>query len=435
MKIAILGGGLSGLTSAFFLSKKNRHEIALFEKEPILGGMASGFRSKNWQWHLEKTYHHFFSNDSDILDLMADTGFNDIFFQKPESVSLYDIPGCKPSGQVNYRTFTVDTPQDFLRFPLLSLPDKLRSGMIIAFLKLSPFFSFYERSTAEDFLKKSMGDTSWNILWEELFRKKFGKYAENVVAAFFWARIKKRTKKLGYISGGFQRFIDHLGKRLERESVIINKNVVVERISSKGGKFEIRIKNKPVEIFDAIISTLPTPVLMKVGEGMFADSYIDRLKKIKYLHGTNLIIETKKPFFDKAYWVNVNVKEFPFMALVQHTNFIDKKNYGGNNLLYVGNYVDGNNRLLKMSSKQTLDFYYPFLKKINGSYGIESAKTYLFSSYFAQPVFDRSFLDNRPGFETPIDKLFIANLDMTYPYDRGTNYAVAIGRQVVSKYF
>ncbi|MBI4004926.1 FAD-dependent oxidoreductase, partial [Candidatus Roizmanbacteria bacterium] len=62
MKIAILGGGFTGLSAAYYLQKKG-HVVTLFEKETVLGGLAAGFRAVNWEWHLERSYHHLFSND------------------------------------------------------------------------------------------------------------------------------------------------------------------------------------------------------------------------------------------------------------------------------------------------------------------------------------------------------------------------------------
>ena len=44
-KIAIIGGGWAGLTSALLLSEKN--EVHLFESSANLGGRARSFRQKN----------------------------------------------------------------------------------------------------------------------------------------------------------------------------------------------------------------------------------------------------------------------------------------------------------------------------------------------------------------------------------------------------
>src|SRR3990167_2868611 len=202
MKIAILGGGFTGLTAAYYLAKKG-HETTIFEKEPVLGGLAVGFKSEGWDWYLERAYHHLLDSEDDILSFANEIGFKDIFFKDTQTASLYEI------GENNYRTFPVDSPQDFLKFPLLSLPEKIRAGLIISLLKASPFLSIYEKQTAEEFLRKTMGDRMWEVFWQELFRKKFGKYAENILASFIWARIKKRNKKLRYIEEGFQLFIYH----------------------------------------------------------------------------------------------------------------------------------------------------------------------------------------------------------------------------------
>lgn len=90
MKIAILGGGFTGLTAAYYLQKKG-HQVTVFEKEKTLGGMAAGFKTNNWDWYLEKTVHHLFANDDDILNFAKEIKFDEIFFREPETASLYSI--------------------------------------------------------------------------------------------------------------------------------------------------------------------------------------------------------------------------------------------------------------------------------------------------------------------------------------------------------
>ncbi len=438
MKIAILGGGFTGLAAGYHLAKKG-HNVVIFEKERQLGGLASGFKSDSWDWVLERAYHHLFHSDDDILNFAKNIGFNDIFFQEPETSSLYKeinptsprILGA-PLGASNYRIIPIDTPQDFLKFPFLSMPEKLRSAMVLAFLKFSPYFSLYEKQTAKEFLKKTMGKNVWNVLWQELFRKKFGKYAENIVAAFIWARINKRTKKLGYVRGGFQHFIDYIADTNSKQGVEIRKGVAVSEIMKIAATFVVN-----EEHFDAVISTLPTPVLTKITNNLFPQTYIKRLQKLQYLHALNLILETDNPFIEKTYWLSVCVKELPFMVVVQHSNFIDKQYYGGKHITYVAKYIDMDDKLLKMNKEEVLDYWLPHLRKIfnfpcNKLQGKQFSifNSYLFKGPFAQPIFDKEFVKNKPDFETPIKNFYIANLDMTYPYDRGTNYAVKLGREV-----
>jgi protoporphyrinogen oxidase len=429
MKVAVLGGGLTGLTAAYELAKKG-HAVTIFEKEKFLGGMAAGFKIKGWEWSLEKTYHHLFANDSDFLNFAKELGFNKIFFKSPETASLYENSKFEIRNS-KFLIYPLDTPLNLLRFSQLTFFKRLRTGLVVVFLKLSPFFSFYERSTCEAFLKKTMGDKAWNILWRELFRKKFGKYEENILASFFWARIKKRTKKLGYIEGGFQTFIDFLEKKNKKLGVVVKKGCPVERIGKRKRVFQIESLKSYPDKFEVVISTIPTPVLIRIVDKVFSSDYLNQLSKIKYLYAINLILETKKPLFKKTYWLNNAVSKIPIMGFFQHTNFIDKSHYNDNHILYIGWCVDENDKLLKMKKEEVLDFVKPYLIKIsNIKYQISNI--YLFKTPFAQPIFDKEFLKNKPEFKTPVKNFYIANLDMTYPYDRGSNYAVKLGKQVAN---
>ena len=55
-----------------------------------------------------------------------------------------------------------------------------------------------------------------------------------------------------------------------------------------------------------------------------------------------------------------------------------------------------------------------------------------FIAPYAQPIFDAEFLAIPRSFSAPAKNIYVANMDMTYPYDRGTNYAVQIGKDVSS---
>lgn len=433
MKVAILGGGFSGLACAYDTAKT--YDVTLFEREELLGGLASGFYAPGWEWPLERAYHHLFTNDDDILDFAKEIDFNDFIYKSPITASLYDMGEFgKETGNNNYRIFPLDTPQGLLQLPLMSIPARIRTGMIAAFFKVTPMFSFYEKQTAAQFLQKYGGEESWGVFWEPLLRKKFGKHAEKVVASFIWTRINKRSKQLVYIKGGFQTFIDHIEKRNVKLGVHIKKGHQILGITKKNNKFLLNVAEKNneeggVEEYDAVISTLPTTIMSKITSELFDSSYLDKFKKLEYMSAVNLILETKQKVHESAYWLSCCVKNFPFLVTLQHTNLIDKKHYGNKHILYVGNYVDYDNQLLTMNKQETIDYLVPFVQKYSVNQ-IEITNSFHFKAGFAQPIFNKVFLKNKPDFQTPVKNFFIANLDMTYPYDRGTNYAVKLGRKV-----
>ena len=415
MKTVVLGGGITGLVASYYLAKKG-HRVRLIEKEKALGGLAVGIKGKNWKWHIERAYHHLFASDSDILNFAKEIGFKKIFFRTPVTASLYE--------NSEFTIHQLDNPVDLLRFPYLGIFDKARAGAVLAFLKFSPFLPIFERMTSEEFLKKTMGQKVWNTLWQRLFRGKFGDYAGIILASFIWARIKKRTRALGYIKGGFQEFIDYIYTLLRKLKVDVLTGHEIKEIGRRGERFVINGR-----LYDAVVSTLPTPVMAKLTTRVFSGSYLSKFKRLKYLHAVTFIIETKQPILEKVYWLNICVERIPLMILAQHTNFAEKINYAGHHLAYVGWYVKGESPLLKMDKKQMLKFVKPEIEKITGK-KLKVIDSYLFKGGFAQPIFDKSFVRNKPDFITPVKNFYIANLDMTYPFDRGTNYAVKLGKEV-----
>ena len=56
---------------------------------------------------------------------------------------------------------------------------------------------------------------------------------------------------------------------------------------------------------------------------------------------------------------------------------------------------------------------------------------------YAQPLYTTDFHRFMPQTVTPVPGFYIANMERTYPYDRGTNHAVRVGKQAaeaVSRY-
>lgn len=163
MKIAILGGGITGLTAAYTLSKEG-HEIVIYEAEETLGGLARGFYHDGWEWPLEKAYHHIFANDTDIIQFAQEIGFEGIFLQSPTTNSLYKT-------DKGYEIFPVDSPLNFMQFPLLQMPEKIRGAFFLAVLKFLPMLPLYEKMSSEKFTQTFMGERMWNMFFEQLFRK------------------------------------------------------------------------------------------------------------------------------------------------------------------------------------------------------------------------------------------------------------------------
>ena len=118
------------------------------------------------------------------------------------------------------------------------------------------------------------------------------------------------------------------------------------------------------------------------------------------------------------------------MAVVEHTNFMDKKYYNNEHLVYIGNYVSQDHPYMKMDTNELLKIYSSYLRKINPNFQSSIINTQVFKAPFAQPIITTNYSKIIPPFETPLKNVFLANIQQVYPWDRGTNYAVQLGEKV-----
>lgn len=401
MKIAIIGGGFTGLTAAYELGKCG-HSVTVFEKDKTLGGLAYGFRKKGWGWHLEAAYHHLFTSDHAILGLIKELGLADkIIIKRPITATLW-----------NNTMYPFDTPVHLLRFPGLLMIDRLRTGLLLAALKLNPFWQPFEWLTAKQLFLTIGGTRAWEAIWEPLMIGKFGPYADRVAASWLWARIKKRTPKLCYIEGGFHTLVTALKKAIIKHGGSI-----------RTGTNVVSIKNHWV--FDRTLLTIPTPIANKLVPHLALN--------IPHLHAQTLILETKEPILKDVYWLNITDRSFPFLAVVAHTNMIDKKHYGGRHITYFGNYLPDGHPYLSLIKEQLLKIFLPYIKRLNPSFD-SSFIIHHFSyiGFYAQPVHELRYSERAPKLATPIPGLYLANMDSIYPWDRGTNYAVELGKRAAA---
>lgn len=418
MKIAIIGAGFTGLSAALELSKKG-HSVYVFEKDENPGGLAIGYKEKGWKWSLEKHYHHWFTNDRFALNLAKEIG-HEVIIKRP-----------KTSVYVDGNIYQFDSPKEVLLFPRLSIFDRIRMGVVIGLLKFNPVWKPLENFNATSLLPKTIGKNGYKMIWEPLFKNKFGSYARDVSLAWFWARIVKRTPSLAYPEGGFSNFANHLVRTVEeRGGVFYFDTEILEISSDKNPKIKFKKNGKSkTENYDSVIVTVPSFMFMKMARNL-PESYKEKFAKLKGLGATNLLLRLKKPFFnDATYWVSVCDKSSPIMAIVEHTNFMDKENYNNEHLVYLGNYLESNSKRFSMDKDKTLELFDPFLKKINKNYRENLIDYRLFKAPFAQPVIPTKYSKMIPPFITPFKKVYLANIEQVYPWDRGTNYAIELGQK------
>ncbi len=419
MKIGIIGAGFCGLAAAYYLQKKG-HTVTIFERDESPGGLAIGYKEDKWKWTLEQHYHHWFTNDKDILDLAKEINYK-VIIKRPIT-----------SSYVENKIYQLDSPLSLLKFPKLTIFDRVRMGVSLAVLKYNPYWKPLEKLKAEPFLKKIMGVRGYKTLWEPLMVNKLGIYSSIVSLAWFWARVYKRTPSLAYPEGGFLKFATHLEKVIQKNGGKIYYGSEVLNLSSNiNPQLSVRVKSKIKTFeFDAIVVTLPSPLFVKISPDL-PKSYTKKLHKLKGIGALNLVLRMKKPFFlNNTYWLSMCDLASPILAIVEHTNFMNKKNYDNEHIIYIGNYMETSDPRFTMNENQLLKLYDPWLKKINPSYKQAIINSKVFKAPFAQPIIPINYSKDIPSFKTPLKNVYLSNIQQVYPWDRGTNYAVQLGKKV-----
>lgn len=417
MKIAILGAGFTGLSAALELINQG-HQVTIFERDSDVGGLAMGFEQPNWDWTLEKSYHHWFTNDYFVLNLAKQVGQN-VITVRPTTQVLVDG-----------KTYPFDSALSLLTFPKMPLFDRIKTGFWVAYFKFTNSFQSYQNIPALTWIRQHMGETSAKLIWEPLFKGKFGDFAEQISLTWFWARIKKRTPSLAYPEGGYKHFANLLKDTVVARGATLNLNTEVQKIETKDAKVQITTSDEK-ELFDKVIVTLPSPIFAKVTPEL-PKEYIQKITSIPHLHALTLILVLNEDFLKNIYWLNITDKSFPFLVIAEHTNFMHPRHYGYQHIVYIGNYLPQDHPYLKMTDDQLLREYEPYLKKINPEFEKHLISKHMFVGPFAQPVVTTDYLEKKPDYITPVKNVYLANMDMVYPWDRGTNYAVEMG-QIIAR--
>jgi len=392
-KIAIVGGGITGLYLGYRLAPY--HQVTIFEKNQRVGGLLETFRPVYPSWPIDNFYHHFFPSDQRLIHLLESLDLP-YSFKTP-------ITATWQNGQIN----PFSSPKDLITFPHLSLPSKFRLGAAITLLKAIPDYHLVPDQEAAKVFPILMGKKAYQTIWRPLMRGKFGPLHQKISAVWLWARIKKRSGRLGYPEGGFTNLTKAIVEKFTSLGGKIKTNQSITKISQLVG-FEKIIFTTPKKILDSVISESNHPS-----------------KGAPYLASLNLILLGSKPILkNNLYWLSIADNAFPFVAIISQAGLIDKKNYNHCYPTYIGGYYQQDDQILTASPKKVLNQFAPFIRKINPQFEAKDYQAHLSKCLWAQPVVTPGYSQRIPSIKTNSRNIYLVNMEQIYPWDRGINYAL-----------
>jgi protoporphyrinogen oxidase len=120
--------------------------------------------------------------------------------------------------------------------------------------------------------------------------------------------------------------------------------------------------------------------------------------------------------------------------MVEHTNFVSPEFFGGDHLIYCGDYLDPDHEYFSLTRDELLQRFLSALPRFNPAFAPDWVRdTWLFRTPYAQPVPTLRHSRAIPDLKTPVPGLWFASMSQVYPWDRGTNFAVEIGRRAARR--
>lgn len=420
----VLGAGALGLTLAYRLAQAG-DRVTVIEREPDPGGLAAGFQvatdPTGAPVYLEKFYHHLFRADRAATALIEELGLGDrLVWPRPVSALLRD-------GRL-YRM----GPVDLLRLSAIPVPDRIRMGAVMAYLKLEKGYQRLEGYTAAEWLRRWMGERAYAVFAEPLLRQKFGAYAGEIAMPWFWSRVHLRSGSLGYLTGGFQHLYNRLAARIRELHGTLRFGVTVTGIEPHDDGALRVTTSDGAHRFDRVVSTLPAALTFRLTPAL-PPEFRERYRPGPAFGAHCLILEMDRSLTG-VYWIAINDPGFPFLAVVEHTNYIPPDQYQGKRLLYVGNYLPMDHPLMQQPAEETLRAFAPYLRRLNPAFDASWVRrAHAFAAPYAQPIVTADFRARRAPHVTPVPNLFMANMFQIYPQDRGQNYSIAMANRIARR--
>jgi protoporphyrinogen oxidase len=424
-RVAIIGGGFGGLAAAWELTRRGITPIVL-EADDAVGGLAGSFDVNGER--LERFYHHWFTSDTHVAELARELGSEDRIVYRATRTGLYFAN----------HVFRLSSPLDVLRFTPLSPAGRLRLGILALRARAVKNWRALEELTAVEWLVRLGGREVFDVVWRPLLEGKFGPYAADVSAVWFWNKLKLRggsrskggAESLAYYRGGFAALAAQLADAIRDAGGEVRTKEPVRRLLVGDDERVLGVRTDRESIpADAVLATPALPIVADLVAPYAPASYVTQLHRIPYLANLCIVLELDRSLSD-TYWLNVNDPGFPFVGIIEHTNFEPASTYAGRHIVYLSKYLPADSALSTMSDDALLEFCVPHLQRMFPRFDRSWIQAHhVWRARYAQPVVVPRYSALIPSTMTPLNGLFLCTMAQVYPEDRGTNYAIREGRR------
>ena len=419
-KVAVIGAGPMGLACAYRLATAGC-DVSVYEADDRIGGMSASFDFDGLQ--LERYYHFICKPDKPLFDVLDEFGLADRLRWRSTEMGFY----------YDGRMYRWGRPDCLLRFPHLSLIDKIRYAFHVLYTKSISDWRALDRKEATEWLRSWVGARSYEVLWERLFDLKFYEQADQLSAAWIGTRIKRVAlsrrslfqEELGYLEGGSQVLLDAYESRLKSLGARFLLNTPVEHIVTGEGRVTGVQADGEVRPADAVYSTVPLKYVPRIAPDL-GQAERERIASIDNIGVVCVLLKLKRPFTD-YFWMNVNDRRLEIPGIIEYTNL----NPLSANVVYFPYYMPKTHVKWQWEDRQFIAEVIAYARTIRPDWDEKDILASHVARYeFAQTVCGPGFFDKLPPMETSVRGFYMADTAYYYPEDRSISESISVGKRL-----
>lgn len=289
--IAILGGGISGISAGYHLGLKGKDAI-VFEKNKSWGGLCDQFVLNNG-YVFDYFVHLSFTNSSYVKDIFSQS--SDFFKHHPLSMNYYNGYWIKHPAQNNLSPLPtsekVQIIADFINKPTVGVPQNYRDWLLYQFGEYFTvhFPEVYTRKywtlEAEKMTLDWVGSRFSLPKLEDLLYGAFEERSEN----FYYA------KEMRYpVCGGYKSFLTTMASQT---NIQLNKCIELVDLTSR----RLDFSDGTNYYYESLVSSLPLPELVRMIKDVPA-YVLEAANKLQCTSGQLVSLGFNRPDVAKNLW-------------------------------------------------------------------------------------------------------------------------------------
>lgn len=411
MRVAIVGGGIMGISLGYFLSKRGA-SVEIFEASGQLGGLAGPIVLEDGT-AVDRFYHAILPSDRHLRQLCAELGIADKLRFKQTRTGFYYQGAIHP----------MDGLQDFMKFPPLGWWDRFRLALTVLRAQLIRNWQRLERISAEAWLRRWSGPRTYENIWRPLLNAKFDGGFDEIPATYIWSRLvrmkstrqgARQKESAGHLQGGYITLLRAMVDQIEgRGGKVHLQRPIQEIMIERGSAWGLRYGNQASD-FDAIVATVQAPIFKHMIPDAKRD-YLESLERTEYLGIIAPLMVLDSPL--TGYWtLNIADEGYPFTGIIETTTYIEPQLVGGNHLVYLPKYTNPGSPWQEKPEEQIRETWLEKLETMFPDFRRGSVREFLVHrERFVEPLRKVGMANTVPEVDTPIDNLFLATTAQIYP--------------------